>query len=93
MVRRASVSRIAISKITSKGQVTIPDVIRRQVRLQAGDQLEWEVTETGKIEIRRSGMSLDDLVTILPRPKRSLTLEELDRSVQAHLADKHRVRR
>ena len=85
--------KVATSTITSKGQVTIPEAIRRQVKLQAGDRIEWEVTETGKIEVRRAGMSLDDLVAILPRPKKSLTIEEMDRRVRAHLADEHRVRR
>lgn len=86
-------AKVAVSTITSKGQVTIPDVIRRQVKLQAGDQIEWEVSETGKIEVRRAGMSLDELVTILPRRKKAVSLDEMERQVRAHLADKHRVRR
>jgi AbrB family looped-hinge helix DNA binding protein len=86
-------SRVALSKITSKGQVTIPEVVRRQVRLQAGDLIEWEITESGAIEVRRAGSSLEDLVKVLPRPKRRLTLAQLDERVGAHLAKKHRVRR
>lgn len=85
--------RIAVSKITSKGQVTIPESIRREGRLQTGDQLEWQVTESGALEVRRAGMSLEDLVKVLPRPAKPLSAEETDRRVRAHLAQKHRVRR
>ena len=86
-------SRVAVSRITSKGQVTIPEMIRRQCHFQAGEQIEWEVTGRGTIEVRRAGGSLDDLVKILPRPKRALTIDEMDRAVGEGLARKHRVRR
>ncbi|MBK6514330.1 MAG: AbrB/MazE/SpoVT family DNA-binding domain-containing protein [Polyangiaceae bacterium] len=33
-------SEVAVSKLTSKGQITIPEVVRRRLRLQAGEQLE-----------------------------------------------------
>jgi antitoxin PrlF len=93
VVRRCSVSKVAVSRVTSKGQVTIPEEIRRRYHVQAGDQIEWEVTESGTIEVRRSGGSLDDLVKILPRPERALSLEEMDQAVGKHVAAKHRVRR
>lgn len=86
--------KVAVSRITSKGQVTIPEVIRRQCNLLSGEQIEWAVTESGAIEVRRSGQSLDDLAKILPRPKgRALTIEEMDRVVGEHLASRRRVRR
>ena len=86
-------SKIAVSRITSKGQVTIPEAIRRQVGLQAGEQIEWEVTEGGSIAVRKTGRSLEDLSKILPKPKRALTIEEMEQAVGKRLAGKHRVRR
>lgn len=86
-------AKIAISKVTSKGQITIPEEIRRQYRLQAGEQVEWEVTDRGTVELRKAGGSLESLTHILPPPKRALTLEEMDRAVGEHLARQHRVRR
>jgi hypothetical protein len=61
--------------------------------LQAGEQIEWEVTDHGTVELRKAGGSLEDLTKVLPPPKRALTIEEMDRSVGEHLARKHRVRR
>lgn len=86
-------AKIAVSKITSKGQITIPEEIRRQYRLQAGEQVEWEVTARGTIELRKAGASLESLTQILPSPKRTLTVDEMDRAVGERLARKHRVRR
>jgi antitoxin PrlF len=86
------VGKIAVSKITSKGQVTIPEDIRREYHLQAGEQVEWEVTDHGTVELRKTGGSLEDLARILPRPARAATPEELDEGVRAHLKRKHRAR-
>jgi AbrB family looped-hinge helix DNA binding protein len=87
------VAKVAVSKITSKGQVTIPEEIRREYHLQAGEQVEWEVTDHGTIELRKAGGSLDDLVRILPRPGSAATVEDMNRGIAAHLRRKHRARR
>ena len=86
-------SKTAVSRITSKGQITIPEVIRRAHGLQAGAQIEWEITDDGALTVRRTGLSLDDLTQILPKPKRARTIDEMDQAVGRHLAAKHSVRR
>jgi len=79
--------------ISVKGQVTIPDEIRREYHLQAGEQIEWEVTDKGTVELRKAGGSLEALTKILPRPKRALSVDEMDRAMGEHLARQHRARR
>jgi AbrB family looped-hinge helix DNA binding protein len=91
--KEIAVSKIAVSRITSKGQITIPEVIRREYGLQAGEQIEWEVIDGGVLAVRRTGQSLEHLSQILPKPKRARTIEEMDQAVGEHLAEKHRVRR
>ncbi len=78
--------KIATSRITSKGQVTIPEEIRREYHLQAGEQVEWEVTDRGTVELRKTGGSLEALTQILPRPKRPLSVDEMNRAIGEHLA-------
>lgn len=85
-------SKIGVSSITSDGQTTIPEEIRKLYHLQTGEQLEWTVTGSGAFEIRRVGRSLEDLVKVLPRPERTLTVEEMDEAIAQHLAEKHHVR-
>ncbi len=86
-------AKVAVSKITSKGQVTIPEQIRREYHLQAGEQVEWEVTDRGTVELRKAGGSLEDLAQILPRSARKATVEAMDDGIRAHLRSKHRARR
>lgn len=85
--------RVAVSKITSKGQVTIPEEIRREYRLQAGDQVQWEITDRGTIELRKAGGSLEDLARVLPRPSRTATVEDMDAAVRSQGSREHRARR
>ncbi len=86
-------AKVAVSRITSKGQVTIPEEIRREYSLQAGEQVEWEVTDHGTVELRKAGGSLEDLARILPRPRRTASVEEMDAGIRAHLQRKHRAGR
>lgn len=43
----------AIAKITSKGQTTIPQEIRNQLGVKAGDLIAWETTATGEVRVRK----------------------------------------
>lgn len=42
-----------IAKVTSKGQVTIPQEIRTALGVQPGDLLAWEMAADGRIEVHR----------------------------------------
>lgn len=44
---------MAVAKITSKGQTTIPADIRAALQVGPGDKLAWEVLETGVVQVRR----------------------------------------
>jgi AbrB family looped-hinge helix DNA binding protein len=43
----------AISKITSKGQTTVPQKVRAALESQPGDLLAWEVDAAGRVTVRR----------------------------------------
>lgn len=43
----------AVSKITTKGQTTIPREIRDVLHAGPGDLVSWDVTEEGKVEVHR----------------------------------------
>lgn len=52
----------SIAKITSKGQVTIPQAVRQALNVQAGDSLAWEIAEDGSAHVRRA-LPLDTAYT------------------------------
>jgi len=43
----------ATSKITAKGQTTVPQDIRDALGAKAGDALAWEVQADGRVAVRR----------------------------------------
>ncbi len=44
---------ICLSKLSSKGQVTIPGDVRTHLQLKTGDTLAWNLDEVGKVSVRR----------------------------------------
>ncbi len=67
--------------VTSQGQITIPKDIRERLGLRAGGKLRFEIDEDNRVVLRASGHSILDLVGILPKPKRAMTLREMDEAI------------
>ena len=68
--------------MTSKGQVTIPQEIRDRLRLRRGQQLQFRVEDRNRVVITPVFARLSELVGILPRPKRTVTIEEMDEAIR-----------
>jgi len=68
------------AKMTSKGQVTIPQVVREQLGSEAGVTLHW-VDPTGRIVVTPLTLGIDDLIGILPKPQRPLTIDEINEGI------------
>ena len=73
---------MAEATITSKGQVTIPSEVRRELGLRQGDRLDFVVMGDGTIRIRPKTRRLTDLIGILSTD-RTATLEEIDSAIGA----------
>jgi len=54
------------SRVTSKGQVTIPVRIRRLLGIDRGDTIVFEATDDGTVVIRPVRRRLPDLAGVLP---------------------------
>ncbi len=78
-----------ITRITRKGQVTIPKKLREEFGLEKGDELLWQKTEEG-IRVRKTtrsagrGMLVDDDV---PAEKR----EEIATEMEMDIREKRRT--
>lgn len=74
------------TRITRKGQVTIPKELREEFGLEEGDELRWEKTEDG-IQVRKAtqsagrGMLVDD---DLPAEKREEMADEMASDIREH---------
>lgn len=67
--------------ITSKGQVTIPKLVRDKLRLRVGDRLDFIVEPDGTARLVPVTASIKELKGLLPKPKRKLSLEDMDEAI------------
>ncbi|MFO0618495.1 MAG: AbrB/MazE/SpoVT family DNA-binding domain-containing protein [Polyangiaceae bacterium] len=84
--------KLAQSRVTSQGQVSVPAEVRRRLGLAPGSVLEWEEEEDGTIVVRRARrFSSEDIHRALfpdgpPEPR---TLAELKAGIAAHMVSRY----
>ncbi|PIR42444.1 hypothetical protein CO058_02580 [candidate division WWE3 bacterium CG_4_9_14_0_2_um_filter_35_11] len=66
-----------VSKISSKGQITLPVVVRDALRVKSGDVVVYSIEDDGAVVLTSSKYSLDDVYGILPPLEKLLTVEEM----------------
>ncbi|MBT3375812.1 MAG: AbrB/MazE/SpoVT family DNA-binding domain-containing protein [Lentisphaerae bacterium] len=71
-----------IATLTSKGQVTLPKSVRDKLELQAGDRLDFVVTDDGLLEVVPLKQPASKLRGILPKPSKSVTIEEMNMAIE-----------
>jgi AbrB family looped-hinge helix DNA binding protein len=78
------------SKITSQGQISVPQEVRRWLAVGPGSILEWEHNGDHMI-VRRAGKlsSADIHAAVFPAPPKKRTLGELKAGIARHLQAKH----
>lgn len=68
--------------MTSKGQVTIPKAVRDLLRVDAGDQIDFVVTDRGDVMVRGVSIDVRELRGLLKRPRRrAVTVEEMNKAI------------
>jgi len=79
------------SKITAKGQTTIPVEVRDYLRLKPGDRLVYTMRD-GKVELSTRNLRAVDLAGILGPPPsgESLSVEEMDDAIMDAVAEDDR---
>ncbi len=73
------------STLTSKGQTTIPKDVRDVLRLNAGDRVEFVISGNSVI-LRSASRKVTDLKGFLPKPKKPVTLEQMDAAIRKRAA-------
>jgi AbrB family looped-hinge helix DNA binding protein len=67
--------------ITSKGQITLPKALRDHLNLAAGDRVEFILEENNVVRMVPRTTSITRLKGMLPKPKRPVSLEEMDEAI------------
>ncbi len=84
---------MASATITAKGQTTIPKSVRDRLGLAPGDRVEFVVQDDGTAVMVPATVPLMALKGCLPRPRRALSLEDMDRAVAIEAARRSRPAR
>ena len=81
------------AKITSKGQITIPKSVRDHLDLKPGDRIEFRKGPGGsKVFFIPSKVTVEEVFGFLgkiKKPKKALSVEEMDQSIIKYLKKKH----
>jgi AbrB family looped-hinge helix DNA binding protein len=70
-------AREHVRAITSKGQVTVPKVIRDRLNLGRGAMVRFTVDEEGEVTISRAAPSLEEAYGAVPPSKRPESFQAL----------------
>ena len=86
---------MSTATVTSKGQVTIPQRVRRHLGLEEGDKLEFTIEDDSTVRLRTIKGSVRDLFGFLKRPgQRPVTVEEMNESIEDfHAEENERIRK
>jgi antitoxin PrlF len=74
--------------LSSKGQATIPKAVRERLHLKPGDRFKFFFHPDGVIILPK--ISTSRLKGIIPKPTRSVSLEEIDAALEVGATERFR---
>ncbi|MSP62079.1 MAG: AbrB/MazE/SpoVT family DNA-binding domain-containing protein [Myxococcales bacterium] len=82
--------KLATSKITAQGQISVPSEVRRRLGLAPGSSMDWEV-EGDSIVVRRAGRYSSDAIhrALFPTPPTARSLNEMKEGIRQHMRKRH----
>ena len=70
------------AKLTSRGQLVIPQPVRQHLHLQPGDRVDFLIQDDGEVIVRPAVDDVRVLKGILPKPAAPVALEDMDRVIR-----------
>ena len=70
--------------MTSKGQVTIPAMVRAALGVEAGDRLEFVQVEPGRFELVAATQSVTALKGLIRKPVSPVSIVDMNQAIAAH---------
>ena len=79
------------STLSSKGQATIPKAVRDRLQIKPGDRFKFFFHPDGVIILPK--ISTSRLKGMIPKPAKSVSLEEIDRAIAEGATERFRRRK
>lgn len=74
---------MSTATMTTKGQITIPAMVRAALGVEAGDRVEFVELEPGRFELVAATRSITELKGLLRRPAMPVTIEAMNAAIAA----------
>ena len=72
---------MSTATLTSKGQITIPADVRRELNVDAGDRVEFVQIEPGRYELVAATRSVRELKGMFGKATRRVSIEEMNAAI------------
>lgn len=80
---------MSASAVTSKGRTTIPEEIRKYLRLQPGDRVDFVVDENGKVVLEPAAIDVTEIEGILYKSgMKAVPTEEMNKVIKRRFGRK-----
>jgi antitoxin PrlF len=72
---------MSTATITSKGQITIPAIVRNMLGVEAGDRVEFVQVEQGRFELVAATQSATALKGLVRKPTSPVTIAAMNEAI------------
>jgi len=77
---------MSTATLTSKGQVTIPAVVRSGLGVDTGDRIEFLEIAPGRYEVIAATLPVTALKGLVPKPARAVSVDAMNAAVRQRSA-------
>lgn len=74
---------MSVATMTSKGQITIPAIVRTALGVETGDRVEFVQVEPGRFELVAATQPVTALKGLVRKPAESVTIEQMNEAIAA----------
>jgi antitoxin PrlF len=67
--------------LTSKGQITIPVEVRNDLKVDAGDRVEFVLIAPGRYEFVAATRNVQELKGMFGKPARTVSIDEMNQAI------------
>ena len=72
---------MSTATLTSKGQITIPAIVRVALGVEAGDRVEFVQVEPGRFELVAATQSVTALKGLVRKPASPVTIDAMNKAI------------
>ena len=72
---------MSTATMTSKGQITIPAIVRAALGVEAGDRVEFVQVEPGHFELVAATQSVTALKGLVRKPASPITIDAMNKAI------------